>query len=934
LETENLMVRLRPAKLVHRGTVLSEAFLLPGNFLSETEMHQRILAHWQAGERIFRRGDDLIVILREPMRVNPVKSFGLPFVRYGKSLLSAFPLKKGEVEQFRSFGDCLIHFAAGRMEVIRPEELTTESVESWFDVSEFKLIATKSLGRPEPAPVHVLEPISDEDLKLRDELKTVPSADPQLKCILAELKRLGLGKNNEQVSPFYSGSSGNRGTGALANFVASTLGSLKKLFAINQSHSGSADKGKEFGAPNFGPLESGPFSRLYDHLHRLVVQTVVEMRIGRVLGRRQAKYLAEMMEKFERGDLDEALKSAIPLADMESLAELMRNRPAFFLPRPRNSLQISPQAGTGGPTITLEADWFRHLRTLYRQSFERLESQGRYEEAAFVLAELLKSNAEAVDFLSKHGKYRLAAELAEARGLPKETAVRQWFLAGEKVRAVRLAILHNCFEYAVDKLEQKDPEMGAELREIWAESLARAGNFSAAAEVIWSVEARRGRARDWIEQAIGFGGVAGARALVKKAILCPHEFDDIKEKFQKLLSGDDSEAVEVRNALAREVPKREINHELRVLLRPLVRKALSDAQGTSHGLTSAEFRDLVSVCNDRALRADMPAFPQLIRPLDESKAAQEIVIPADDRGSSTISDACYLPGGKIAVALGESGVKLLSRQGKAIAYFDQPAHELILSDSGSRAIAAALRGDTTRLSRIEFAERRSSFWCNAGRGVFAPTFDGNIWFGGFGEDFYAFDSNGSRLDAIWQVTEVAGTIHGVVRSPTNVTFQTASEVGFETWCYELPSLTLRSRTRWPLDKIGEGMSVYSAGISTGTHAILILERQAENSERFNFLASFLDGDRIVGEFEFPPETLGVRPPTSSNPYSAIVAYSDDGAAVFLFANPGRYITTIKLAAAKDVSTKLVKNLLTIADDRGRVLVFDYKSRTLVLNVRV
>ena len=100
------------------------------------------------------------------------------------------------------------------------------------------------------------------------------------------------------------------------------------------------------------------------------------------------------------------------------------------------------------------------------KSFERLEAQGRIEEATFVLAELLKNNAEAVDFLAKHGRYRLAAELAEARNLPKETIVRQWYLAGEKMRAVRLAILHNCFEYAVTKLEQENSETGAELREV------------------------------------------------------------------------------------------------------------------------------------------------------------------------------------------------------------------------------------------------------------------------------------------------------------------------------------------------------------------------------------------------------------------------------------------------------------------------------------
>ena len=97
----------------------------------------------------------------------------------------------------------------------------------------------------------------------------------------------------------------------------------------------------------------------------------------------------------------------------------------------------------------------RSLRQLYRQTFERLVAQNRIEEAAFVLAELLKSNLEAVEFLEKHRKFRLAAELAESRNLAKDIIVRQWFLAGEKRRAIQFAVLHNCFEYVVTKLEQQ-----------------------------------------------------------------------------------------------------------------------------------------------------------------------------------------------------------------------------------------------------------------------------------------------------------------------------------------------------------------------------------------------------------------------------------------------------------------------------------------------
>ena len=58
-------------------------------------------------------------------------------------------------------------------------------------------------------------------------------------------------------------------------------------------------------------------------------------------------------------------------------------------------------------------DLHGELRRLYREAFHRLESQDRVEEAAFLLAEGLHAHEEAVSFLERHGRLRLAA----AKGL-------------------------------------------------------------------------------------------------------------------------------------------------------------------------------------------------------------------------------------------------------------------------------------------------------------------------------------------------------------------------------------------------------------------------------------------------------------------------------------------------------------------------------------
>lgn len=57
-------------------------------------------------------------------------------------------------------------------------------------------------------------------------------------------------------------------------------------------------------------------------------------------------------------------------------------------------------------------DLYAELRALYRAAFQRLDAQGRIEQAAFVLAELLQANEEAVSYLERHGRLRLAAEMA------------------------------------------------------------------------------------------------------------------------------------------------------------------------------------------------------------------------------------------------------------------------------------------------------------------------------------------------------------------------------------------------------------------------------------------------------------------------------------------------------------------------------------------
>lgn len=933
------MQQFSPKDLIHRGTVRAEAFLLPANILAPSEMRRRVLAWWRPGVQIFRLEDDLIILLPETVSINVRRSPGLPFVRYGK-ILSAFPLEEKDLPQFSEAGECIAFLVAGDIKVLRQQDLQLEAVEDWFAVSDFQMVETETLGEVITAPV-VLKKLSEGALNIRGELKDVPAADSELGEILAKLKEMRDAKNSGSLFQNGNRPSGDGAGTAAASFLTSIFGGLKNLFA-SADFSSETNTGytKSGGSGDISqPSEPGAFAKLYNRLRHLAVKAVVEMRMARVFGRRQAKYIHEMMEKFERGDLSEALKYAIPLEDMQALQNLMRENPiSLFVPRPRSDLSISFGRSANGSTINLEDEWFNRLREIYRQSFERLESQGRIEEASFVLAELLKSNAEAVEFLSKHGKYHLAAQLAEARDLPKETVVRQWFLAGEKMRAVRLAILHNCFEYAVTKLEQANSETGAELREIWAESLAGNGNFPAAVDVIWKLETKRARAKDWINKTIEFGGAPAARMLARKTMLCPEDFDQIKVEFNNLiLHGADFETVEKRIAFARAVFKQNINSELRAVLRPLIRKIAGDAADESpHALTPKEFRELVVMAKDNALRTDLPSLPQTST-LVVSDLVFEINIAENDKGASFIYDACVLPSGKLAVALGEAGVKIFNRSAKQIAFFDQSAHKLIVSDYGAKAIAIARRGETFRLARLDFIERRAHHWCEARLSAFASNYDGGTWFVGVDDEFYAIDANAENFEALWRVADVGGAVHAVVRSSRQVKFLTLDAKGFETWWYELPNLTLRSRNqrKW-LENAGES-HLYTANISEGGHSVVVMQQLSPAEESVappHFYAHIFDHEHHARRIDFPPEVARIDRPEIFSQYSAITSYTANEATINIYFGGGNLTAIIALAGAQSVSVKFQENYLTVVDDCGRLLVYDYRNKQLKSNLRL
>lgn len=155
----------------------------------------------------------------------------------------------------------------------------------------------------------------------------------------------------------------------------------------------------------------------------------------------------------------------------------------------------------------------QHLTELYRAAAERLEGQGRFDEAAFVLADLLEAPAEAVALLERHDRLTQAAELAEGRELAADLVVRLWWRAGERARAVRTAHRRGAFATAVERLAATDPQAARGLRAAWAEHCRAAGDRLGAVEAAWPDEALRPSVAADLRDAVALGGPTRGRAL-------------------------------------------------------------------------------------------------------------------------------------------------------------------------------------------------------------------------------------------------------------------------------------------------------------------------------------------------------------------------------------------------------------------------------------
>jgi hypothetical protein len=926
------MIALSPRTFVHRGSVSAVGFLIRCDAMRMSEARNRVLDLWRPGVQV-TKGEDFgffLVTLPTPMRVIAGEAPGEPLVRQER-LLVALPLEAGELDRLSAPGESLVFANAGQIQVIPLESLAVEDMSRWIDTDSLVLAEVKSLGAPPVAPTFTAVEFDSR------KMPGVPPASSELQNLLAELRG--------ERTPAESARKPLWNRLRLVNL----LNAFGRLFEHVRKLSFSLKAGVRTTVPAPAQPPAARTNPVVLWFRRSVTRLFNLTRFSQLLSLKHGRYLVRMMAMLQSGDIDEGLRHAIPLSDAPALGE-RRIMSWFFNPRPRSNLSINPfrKPGQSTSTWTLHGDLFQYLRNLYRQAFQRLEALGRIEEAAFVLTELLSSHAEAVSFLEKHGRLSLAAEIAEAKMHSPVMAIRLWWLAKERKRAIALAIRTGEFERAIRHLGTSHPQEAKELRLVWAERLAASGKYIAAVEAVWPLPDERHRAVPWLDQAIELGGTAGGIALARKAGRFPESFPEVLPQVEKLLGDQTGELAGARSAFGDNLRHETRSPESQTLARMAVRSLVRDVQ---RGFIEAtHLRHLLDYTEDASLRADVPRSERLQVKSEDQPRTYPIEIAAGDVGRRSISDIALLPDGKMLLALGESGLLFLSRDGRPIAESNQPAHKLVLSDDGSRAIGIAPRGPVSRLVLVDVAARTASYWCDTTITAHTPNFDGSAWFVADGADVFLIDTLARGFEALWRVPDLSGSVRALQRNQKKQLLYVVSDnrEQLTLWTFEQPSCVLRAKSEYAAHS-----QEHVAEARTNPRTILLLREAVALSEQgdiFEQIIQLEDGKPASSMIylvladpsssrRIPVDSIllsgRLRSAACHEGWIAIPAFVDNSIDVFrLEARSGFGRPVARLQGATEIAIRFTDQALVCADDRGRVLALDAASGRIIRDLRV
>ncbi len=930
------------SSLLHEGVVECVGLLLSEERLGASLIRAFVLDNFADLRSLSETPRGLLVRFTKARFVRADRTIGLALTmsqRASDACLLGLALDPKALERLDPPPGAIVLAWHGAVEVHAPPFREVDPA-VWIELDELPLVYTEPLGL-EPQPPALVEPLARPlGAILGAKLPVRPTAEAS--AVVEAMQRLSAQRDASQVGSQGAAPAAGRSrlASTLVRSLATMLTFLQSLFRPKATpHAGAQGDAEKADALARPPGQPSLFQRLADRIDRWVRRQVALSRLSSWLFQKQAEYVANLLDAFDAGDLDEALRRAIPLAKEGGAGE---GRVALGLPQPRADLTISARGLTpGGASFSFGGDLYAELRRRYKLAFERLEREGRIAEAAFVLADLLQDAEAAVAFLERHGLLREAAELAESRALAPGLIVRQWFRADDRARALRVARRRGGLLDAIARLERSGHTLEADaLRLVYADHLAAAGDFAGAVEIAWKVRDARALVSSWVERARAQGGIGGARMLARQLAYELAPIAVMRGEVRDLAFEDGADGRGRRLAFAsalvehrRAAPSTSGDSLARLMARALYADAPTSFDKRLEGITTA----LVDLSRDAGLSADRPRWPAL--PFGRH---YRHVIRAEDRGQLRVFDAVPLDRGRSVVALGEAGVALIDARGKTLAFFDQPVESLVVSDRGDRLLTVTPRGRVSKVGRIDLVSRRSEAFCEVELERYARTFDGSTWLATVStadaqSDLVVIDVCDTQLSLLDRVAGLGATSIDVVRTADHVDVVSIVDGSYWACSYELPGLTLRGRWQLSLDEALHQRWL----ISTDSVYVGLIEKESDPSVHSE--ASVHIASRGKNELwrQIKLDLAGVRLDAPGH------ALSERFLALGLGV-PAAGAFTVKVLRRKDLTSvgelvledteqarlRLVGETLVLSDARGRIFAIDLESGEIVRNVRM
>lgn len=851
--------------LVWRGSVVAHGLLLLGD---EARLRALVLAEWAPGSRVHRTRGGLALVWGSPRRVRGEHAPGLPLVLRGGALVAG-PAEQLATAAVAARARVAVYAFHGAV-VAEPLDASSElDPAGWLTLDSLEVLELRPLPVVRPAATSVISPPPTETRALLG--ADVPPTSKASSELLAALHAHG-----------EAGSAARAAAPLAARVFGAVAGLLQRFTRRTGSESGAAGTGSARQPRNEAlATRTGPLLRLRAWLSGVIWRS----RFAALFGAAHTRHLREMLQMFERGQLDEALRHAIPLAGPRDTSSLPL---ALRAPGARTELELS-MTGTRAQTVTPLSGVFGFemtLRAHYQRAFNALRDAGQVEKAAFVLVELLQDITGAIAYLERAGRFDLAARLAEGRELPPATQVRLWALAGDMKRAVLLARRHGLFATAIAQLGPDQRPLELALRRAWAESAAAAGNLLQACDALLAREETRGEALPQLERCVAAGGSLAGGALAR---LLQHELGEAewaRAHLHAALGLPPESALPLAVAFAEQAATGPASLSLRAPARRLVPFLARHSADIGWRRLQRLVPKLVDATGDPALRADMP----LVFPIDRPQTHR----PEGPAGAAgLVRDARTLPDGALLVACGAEGVRLLSPEGALLHHFACAADKLVLSDAGTRAIAVSRDDGLHCLTRLDLVSRREQPWWETSLDAFAPHFDGDRWMVASEGALLCIDACADGWEALARVPLDGQLVYWVEARGSSVAVLLDSGQEYTVLLYALEDWRCVGRPTF----------------STPVLALLPQPVVAHEEELLTHGAAF--------RFAIPPETevRGVL----RDDHRAVVWVTSPGATCFAVCEAGAAERWVGLAL--DVAARGMRldgDFLTVWDAQGRV----------------